>query len=189
MSPYGKLDKDSEMYKNYKLTSDSKKAISLLLEKVPDNRNCDDVDIPIHYCTCVEFTVIDKTQPFLKQLAILGINSINSVIEKLNSMCLEVSFADILSAEIKILKERNTGANRMYKILISINEVPDAVFELYGYSATHNAIIKHLKPDGFLPTIEFTLNEDSLDLQLVLQLQEIIRVDELKSDCQDSMKN
>ena len=50
--PYGNMEVYSESYKKLKNDSASSHAVSLFLEKVPDNRSCDDMKITKIYCFC-----------------------------------------------------------------------------------------------------------------------------------------
>jgi hypothetical protein len=50
--PYGNIDINSDTYLKFKGDTDSKNAVSLLLEKIPDDRQCSDVNIENDNCIC-----------------------------------------------------------------------------------------------------------------------------------------
>ena len=51
--PYGNLDVESSTYKNFVYNTDSNNnAVSLLLEKIPDKRTCEDINVNDEYCLC-----------------------------------------------------------------------------------------------------------------------------------------
>ena len=50
--PYGQIKKSSPVYNQWKAVTDSDFSVSLLLEKVPTQRTCSDVDIDDFYCVC-----------------------------------------------------------------------------------------------------------------------------------------
>ena len=51
--PYGNLGVESSTYKNFVYNTDSNNnAVSLLLEKIPDKRTCEDINVNDEYCLC-----------------------------------------------------------------------------------------------------------------------------------------
>ena len=130
VSPYGVLSKNSELYSAWKGHTDSQKAVSVFLEKIPHNRSCEDVDIPSFLCTCelLEPVPIDqavKEKP-IQDLIALGIEHINNSVEPSNGICTAVSFSEVLEAKAKKASSTN------YRIRVSVNEDSKAVFELHG---------------------------------------------------------
>ncbi|OMJ90004.1 hypothetical protein SteCoe_7678 [Stentor coeruleus] len=73
--PYGNLPIDSQAYKDIKSSTPSDKALSLFLEKIPNERTCEDLLIPSHYCQCRDFEPLDINSEIIQKLAIPLINS------------------------------------------------------------------------------------------------------------------
>ena len=72
ITPYGNFDINSETYKRFKSNSISDKSISVFLEKIPDNRVCEDVKIRKAFCTCRTFEPV--TSEVLKTAVVHIIN-------------------------------------------------------------------------------------------------------------------
>ena len=64
--PYGNLNTSSSDYKEFIEESDSLNAVSLLLEKVPDSRVCDDMNIEEHLCMCRDFKPLELDSEIVK---------------------------------------------------------------------------------------------------------------------------
>ena len=194
-TPYGLLSKNSSLYSAWKHYTDSSKAISLLLEKVPDNRSCEDVDIPSFLCTCQSFVSIPVEQAIkekpIKHLVKLGLQYINESIktEKNKNICKNITFNQLLEAEYKILKDDSKG-NRNYRIRVSIKEDSNAVFEFYGLMAKEKEMEDHIKTDSAgvtFPTKKFKFGE-FLSEKAMIQVQKVIRVDSYGGICEETAK-
>ncbi|CAG9321643.1 unnamed protein product [Blepharisma stoltei] len=190
LNPYGNLLISSELYKEWKTLPDTQNGVSLLLEKINDDRSCDNVAIPNFLCSCFTFTEIPleiaKDTPGINNLIALALESMNENIKnnKHEDFCRKVSFKELVTAEIQQLKAREKGGNKIYRIRISINEDEDAIFEIFGYAVKANAIINYFRPndDGLNPITYYNETEKKL---MAIQLQGIERVDNVKAICEE----
>ncbi|CAG9336226.1 unnamed protein product [Blepharisma stoltei] len=138
--PYSSdISQYSSLYKDWKAeTQDS--SISLLLEKVPNNRGCIDIGISNFWCSCMNMDIIEKN-------VINSDFSLKFLIEKLsdymielineeaylnfktykNSICKKVTLKEVISVYAQKIKTTTDA----YKLEFSINEDKNAVFEAY----------------------------------------------------------
>jgi hypothetical protein len=192
MVPYGKLEKDSDLYNTWKQRSDSNKAISLFMEKVPDGRNCEDMNIPVYYCTCLDYIVlpieIAKSSEPVASLVKLGIDSINNSIEldKATDFCMKVSLKEILKVEEKQFKEDEFG-NRNYKIKFTVNEHPSAIFDMLGFMSNYEEFNRFSidQKEGRFPVMNITYIGPLGPQAMSIQVQEIIRIDPYRGICEE----
>lgn len=161
----------------------------MVLEKIQDERDCDDVGIPSFYCTCYEYTDIELSKADLiepiKKLKQLAGQIINQKQKTNYETCKTISLQDLTSAEVQILKPIDKGGNRNYRIRIMTSEL--ATFEVYGFSAETSKIGSFLKDNesGEYPKVSYTEIFNKVDYDMTLQLQEIVRVDQSSAICSE----
>ena len=82
------------------------------MSKISPERNCEQIGLSEHFCTCVQNW---SYQPIYKNdvisAALFKINSINKIAKIANNLCVELSLGQIISAEIL-----NRDNNQIYKI-------------------------------------------------------------------------
>ncbi|CAG9326800.1 unnamed protein product [Blepharisma stoltei] len=190
--PYGNLFLDSETYKHWKSFQHTHNAVSLLLEKINDNRNCADLEIPDISCTCKEFKEISieiaKQTAAIQKLIDLGISALNEKIrDKSNEDdCEEITFKEIVKAEVSALKPIVEGGNKKYKITVSINE--GGKIEFNGYLVTDQFKKRFMVSNWnhLLPYLWFDKDYNGTTHSMFLQLREIKRVDDSTCNKLDS---
>ena len=137
---YRGYTRDSPEYQEW--ITESPNAISLLLDKVPNYRGCDDINIPPYFCSCTVFRTVDEklynsTAPESPYAARIFSIMVNELISQVNSeaytpfksafghICQKVHFDKIESAEfLKI-----DLFTHFYKLIVSVKESHVARFE------------------------------------------------------------
>lgn len=128
------VTKDSELYRHIKQTaSDKDSSISLLLEKIHNDRTCEEAGIPAFWCSCLPFTEVDYTsyenmESFITEIANDIIYHINEEVYSSKSggyhhICQKISLKSINKLWYLSTKEE------YYKLQLSIKESPEVVFE------------------------------------------------------------
>lgn len=185
--PYGRLEPDSPLYKAWKLRTDSPKAISLFLEEVPDGRNCEDVGIPLHYCSCKEFLEIPKSDaikmPAILMLAQLGVSHINSIIAKdsAGDICAYLTVLDVLKAGYQLSTSDSFSLSRSFKVRITVKESEHAKFDLVGMMVPEEDY-RNTKEAHAKSTF---VTEKGDERRVVVILKEVFRVDPYAGICEE----
>ena len=135
--PYGNIDISSETYENFKSESISNNSISLFLEKIPDNRVCEDVTIPKAYCSCRNYENITSEVVKLAALTVLNqtIEKINSSILKKKNSCKSIQVKEIINIESFILRYDKVFNSLQIKIIIKISDFPYIRLQFIIYAA------------------------------------------------------
>ncbi|CAG9322489.1 unnamed protein product [Blepharisma stoltei] len=180
LATYGKIAENSDIYKNWKKRTGVKDAVSLFLEKISDNRNCEDVGIPAYWCKCSKFKAIeiDKISGLAEHIANEGIKTVNRKVwkDKSHEYCSQITLGDILSIEQEIVSH-NEIFNRTYKVKISINESSDFIFSIQAYVAPvflSELTIKEELENELYPLSDFSYG----NLILSVQIHKIVRDDQ-----------
>jgi hypothetical protein len=72
-----------------------------LLSKISPYRSCDDIGIPMHYCTCEEAWIkANVNDSLIREAALFAIESINVLTEQMRHLCHRLILKAIYSAEI-----------------------------------------------------------------------------------------
>lgn len=188
--PYGKLSINSPVYEAWKQQTDANSSLSLLLEHVPDTRTCQDLDIPMYYCTCMSFMDIPPQQLLfapVQDLAKLGVRFLNAVRRNEDSgeLCRKITLGEVVKAGMQQIGERGSWM-RNYKVRITIKESKNARFEVIGLLANKEELSKMGLTQEDRPTISTSfLSPDGQEVPLLLQLQEVIRVDVYEGLCEE----
>jgi len=192
VSPYGLLPMDSYLYYKWKNQTDSSKAVSLLLEKVPESRTCEDLSIPSSLCSCQSYVSIPLEEAVshepIQHLVALGFEHINA--EAQEPVCKTLTFKELLEAEVKYLKEK-TG-NRNFRLKVNTQEDPKAMFEVHGLMAVSQEMKGHLQKDSkgnFLPFKDFEYSGFLSESKFTIQLQNVIRIDSYAGICEEMAKS
>lgn len=129
---------NSQDYRYYWYTS-ALDSVSLLIEKISNSRNCDSVDIPVFFCSCLKYFPVSEesysSNPYSKALldflaaeAVRAINeqSYTPLASGYNRVCRKVSLKTY--KEVQVQKINHT--RHLYKFDFSVNEHPSANFEV-----------------------------------------------------------
>ena len=178
--PYGNLQTSSMIYEQFKIDSMSHNAVSLFLEKIPDNRTCNDVNIPIQYCSCRNYENIVSINIKQASLTIIQttIDSINSWLN-LQSECNSITIDKILSAESIILKKTKDSESFQVRVILTIAEYPNIRLEFFMYAAdeeTMKNIVKRKKLKT--PKHIFTIDTKTIETKFMIQVTSIRILDE-----------
>lgn len=146
--PYETLNKDSSSYVSYKNSVPTNNAVSVFLEKIPNNRQCKDINIDSLYCLCRDYEPIDNTSPLvtktLTDLLKTTLAHINSNILK-TSACKKLTLNTVLRSSELRLKQSYEGGDRHLKLLFSIKEDENARIEIQFYAAEEKDLKKSKK--------------------------------------------
>nr|XP_022909093.1 uncharacterized protein LOC111420352 [Onthophagus taurus] len=108
-----------------------------LFEKIPENRNCDDANIPLEYCACgysTQVETISETFDCYKS-ALLIVDTINKMIPQ--NKCLKLRLHKLLSSRVEIV-----NATTAY-YTVAVETLPSkAIFESKDYYRRINLSIK-----------------------------------------------
>ncbi len=109
-----------------------KRSISLLKEISP-TRNCDDIGISEHYCTCEQNWKSLKTNDLtIIQAAKFTVDSINKITELTRKLCLKLELKEIISSEVL-----NKSGLLMFKIQL-ITSPNEGIYESLLFNANIN---------------------------------------------------
>jgi len=189
--PYGQLHPNSSLYAVWKQRSDSPHAVSVFLESVPDSRGCEDVDIPVHYCSCLDFVEIPlvhaKDMTTIKDLVQLSLRYLNSVVkrEDAGEICYSLSLEAVLKVFVQMVKGGEVGS-RNFKVRFGVNEGRGTRFETIGFLAPAEELAA-LQSSQPLVNTTFTAADGS-SVPMQLQLREVIRVDQYEGICEELAK-
>ena len=152
MFPYGNLSPNSYLYQTLKTSLPISSAVSVFLEKIPDNRTCEDVNIKNLDCLCRDFVEIDSGSTFifnvLEKLALGVVREINKQISA-KSKCRSVTYDKVFQAFEFQMKENKDGGNRMFKFRFGVKEDVNARIEVYVYAADPSEFSRlKIKLDG-----------------------------------------
>ena len=92
--PYGQLDRNSRLYHNWKKSSETDHIVSVLLDKIPNSRSCEDVNIEDYFCVCLPYDELSENEYESNQIVsgviIFTIESINK--SQKNHLCRQLTF-------------------------------------------------------------------------------------------------
>lgn len=154
--PYENLAKDSAAYQSYKNSVPTNNAVSVFLEKIPNNRQCADVNIDPLYCLCRDYAPIDiSSQLVTNTLTTLAKDTLYYINGNLinDKICKRLSLNTVLYASELILKKLNEGGNRHFKLIFSIEEDKNTQIEIKFYAAEQQEIKRLKKNFGAFPSV------------------------------------
>ncbi|CAG9334947.1 unnamed protein product [Blepharisma stoltei] len=186
-APYGNLDTNSKAYKEWKKSTNSENAISLIMEKVKDSRTCEDIRINLYWCTCLKYEEFDRLSSeeesgIVQRIAETGIEAINRKIskDKAGEYCMSVSLAKIIKTDHEITNSKV----KHYKVDIKVNEHPDFIFRVIAQVMPSSEMVKYKKQElenQVYPTTSLESSQGKLDLQV----QNVVRVDNTNEICME----
>ncbi|CAG9322491.1 unnamed protein product [Blepharisma stoltei] len=173
-APYEDATEYSDWKKDVKISS----PVSLLIEEISENRTCQDIGVPLYWCTCLEYNNVE-----IKDINALALHIANQTIftinkkiqnDKADEFCLGVSLGEILKAEEET-KESENYPGKLYKVTISIKEREGIIFSAFAYVAD---FIRDKKIDAETEIYPLSQFEN-----FNVQIQKVIRVDETDHFC------
>jgi hypothetical protein len=167
--------------------------VSLFLEKIPNDRTCDEIEIPAYFCSCLRYYDVPQNKYSGVESSISGIYTTRliqemskNILQQINSesyssytnfrgqICLKVSLDKILEVNYQKL-----SPNRQYfKLVLSVNESVFARFE-----AVVMLVNVWLKPRG--PSEGYEVAPFYLGGRRVLRLMYIKRTDAYAGLCEE----
>jgi len=186
--PYGRLDPSSPLYQAWKRRSDSPNAISLFLEDVPDDRDCEDLNIPLHYCSCKEFLEIPKTEavkmPAIMTLAQLGVAYINAGIDRdeVGDICAHLTVLDVLKAGYQLSVRDLSSLSRSFKVRVSVKESENAKFDIVGMLVPAEDYRRRSQTAAAESTF---VTDKGEELKVIITVTEVFRVDPYAGICEE----
>ncbi|CAG9328375.1 unnamed protein product [Blepharisma stoltei] len=185
-TPYQKHIKDTPLYNSLKSKPLLKKAVSVFIEKIPDNRTCGDIGNPNYWCACRNFE--DKSVTDYEELAEsvgqLGISQINERVarDKMQYSCASLELGKVIGIKHEPIPGLSYLYSGIYSLNVTIKEhlgyiftiqaiaVPEWEYGKYSRSPFEGEIFK-------MSDIKFK------DQQLRIQVQSIVRADENNDYC------
>ena len=139
-------------YLNSNTAEKTKYGISLM-EKIPEDRDCEGAGIPAHWCSCGSYVSISNKDPRAKKAGEILLNSINSYTSKFRDMCFEYSDFTVKEAKVKmpnndilvVIEMKMAGASPQFRSSIQLREnqpVITAIERLDSYG-DQSMCIKH----------------------------------------------
>ena len=189
--PYGQLLPNSSLYNSWKLRTDSPNALSVFLEAVPDSRTCEDVDIPAHYCSCLDFEEILLSQASemtpVQDLLQVSLRYLNSVLRRENAegICYTLSLDTIQKAFVQVLKAGAFGS-RNFKVRFSVKEGRNTRFEAIGFVGSPEEVAEQHSTQPLINTT--LLSNEGKHVSMQLLLREVVRVDQYEGICEQLAK-
>ena len=176
--PYGNIDISSDTYENFKSESISNNSLSLFLEKIPDNRLCDDVKIPKSYCSCRNYENI--TSEVIKYESL---NLLNKTIEEINlsfimkdNTCNNIDIKEIISIESFLLRDALKYSIQI-KIIYTLANFPNIRIQFIIYLAEENVfnyILKRKKVEAPIRNFETEIEGNIYKLKMSVFSVEIL---------------
>ena len=167
-SPYGQLPKDSSLYTHWKKLAETDYSVSLLMEKVPESRTCEDVNIDDCFCVCLPYKEIpSKDWPkyeYISAAIKASFDSINKSIK--NRLCQKLTFDKVLYAAIREID----SDYQVYRFRVGIKENPDVVIEIYAGVFPKDKEERYTKVEVPFKASDF---KDKM-----FQLLKVVRIDE-----------
>ena len=125
-----------------------------LLDEISNERNCEDIGISEHYCTCIQnWSHQNLDDDIIVEAAKFSVDSINQLTYSVRNLCMELALKQIISAEV--LKKNN---HLIYKIQL--------------ITKPNNGVYESLLYDGYMENYEFKSNRFSISSR-----NEISRID------------
>jgi hypothetical protein len=173
---------ESEEYKEIKeIASNRYKILSLLLEKVPNNRTCFEIGIPAFWCSCLKFIEVHEEFPeFLYQIAQTIIDAINEEAYKPRSIpfgliCQKLSLNEITSLSVLSTDEE------YYKLQFTVDQSKSALFESVVVLSAHSYRLRHFT-EAYPKEPYFDFGKRSFNIMYIR------RVDSYAGRCEDLAK-
>lgn len=134
--------------------NESKNRAVSLLNKISRERNCENIGISEHYCTCIQkWKSQELNDDLVIEAAKFSVQSVNQLTNPVRNLCMELGLKEIISAEV--LKKNN---NLVYKIQL--------------ITRPNNGVYESLLYDGYMNNFEFKSNKFSISSR-----NEISRID------------
>lgn len=172
--PYGDLPKDSALYTHWKKLVETDSTISLLMEKVPDSRTCQDVNIEEYFCTCLPYEELSLSESlkndYIKAAINYSLDSVNRSIK--NSLCQSLSFNSILYSAIRKIHSDYD----IYRLRVTVNESPNVVIEIFASIFPIDQGEKYTRTEFGFAASDFEGN--SMYPSKKIQLLKVVRIDE-----------
>jgi hypothetical protein len=136
--PYDGLWKNTSNFSALKQQMYNQNAVSLLTERIKDNRTCEEVDISDLMCSCKKYTPISLDSSLLKEhiseLVKSQLHELNEFIIDGNH-CKRLESAYFLSFSVMQLKSEAEGGNQLFKLVFNVKQNPKALIEFLFYAA------------------------------------------------------
>lgn len=151
----------SEAYRSWATATEA--AVSLLMEKVPNTRRCEDVLIPSFFCSCTKFHNIEQsaysrsssdrdgaTSHFVTYLAKEVLSLINeetrtSWQSQGNQICAKLTLGSIEKAQYQVV----SNYLHVYRLEMTVQQSPTALFEVMVSVLTQQKRPKAREPPEF----------------------------------------
>ena len=172
--PYGKLDKNSRLYQNWKKSSETDHVVSVLLEKIPSSRTCEDVDIEDYFCVCLPYQELSEKEFESSKIVLKAIRFTIESINKSqkNDLCRQINLQSVIYAAVRDIRPDY----KLYRIRATIVEHPDVVFESFAAVYPVTTVERNRKIDA---NLYFTSFYDETERESVeIQLLKFVRIDE-----------
>ena len=177
--PYGNLNTSSRKYREFIEESDSPNAVSLLLEKVPDDRVCEDVNIEEYLCICRDYKPLELYSKIVDNMVeVIEATLQYSNIQVLDgAVCKQLEFAEIVEASEFRLKLDVDGGNRHLKARFRVKRYVDALIEIVIYAADEKEFNRVRKDASFFPSRSGKVINKYGTVTLKMQAESIKRID------------
>ncbi|CAG9328374.1 unnamed protein product [Blepharisma stoltei] len=188
--PYEIIEKDSPKYIELKNNKPKlKTAVSLFVEKIDDNRNCEDIGNPVYWCTCLKYEEkkVDGLEDLIIHIGNQAAYEINGRIKReyMQKYCISpMEFEKAISVEhtpIKGVSEPDTG---LYKIKYPVKDHPDYFFSVQAVAVPEKVFYKFEKKNvenDWFPISFISTNGQ----QYKVQVQYIARINEKNDICME----
>lgn len=125
-----------------------------LLEEISLERNCEDIGISEHYCTCEQnWMDVEVTDEKIRNAAQFTVQSVNQITALMRTLCLELFLKEIISAEF-------------------LNKTNELVYKIQIVTKPNNGVYEALLFDSNKPEFEFSSDKFSIKSR-----NEISRID------------
>ncbi|OMJ84461.1 hypothetical protein SteCoe_14415 [Stentor coeruleus] len=187
-APYEGIEVNSNIYKEMKSKTQNEKAVSVFLEKIPDDRLCEDVGIPNHLCQCQGYNEIPIDSNIVKKslypLIVTTIDHINYYFID-GIKCREIDIEEIVEAhEFRVNMNTYEGIG-LIKAVISVignKRIRIEFLVLVGVAEDFEAFNR--KSD--FPIWKSILDGESGPVEVVLQTASFRRID--SNICNDKFR-
>lgn len=187
-APYGGLEANANIYKEMKGKVQNEKAVSVFMEKIPDERLCQDMNIPYHLCQCQGYNEIPVDSIIIKKavypLIIITIEHINYYFLD-GVKCREIDIEEIVEAYEFRVNIKNYEGIGLIKVIISVIGNKRARIEFFVLVGLNKDFENFIRKSEF-PSWRSILDSENGPVEVMLQAASFRRID--SSSCNEKYR-
>lgn len=177
---YGDKVMELGIYEDLKKSVQMENAVSLMAEKIPNERKCEDVFIDEDFCFCRDYEDLDIQRNLVQYTLLQITDAYLNFMNKNNfngKTCKKLTLDKVQKASRLILKPESQGGNQHLRFQFSVKENPKAIIE-FTYYALQTKEYYRFKPKFHRIVINVTSAEPDTMNNYMIQLENTRRLDD-----------